>query len=137
MAMRINARTMHVPAYQWEELTKTGFHPLTLVFQTNGYAARGKELLTLEWRLDGNRSTALAKSLALFFTMDDYGQMLWKHIRKSTEAMQQAVRKMDEVRHGADYEAWSEEQQKRFVESVREFEELEEQRLQKQSRWEE
>jgi hypothetical protein len=121
MANKYSKRHLYVPKNQWDSLAGTAFKPLTMVFTAWEAFATRKPSYSLDFKLDGNTAVALAKALAFFFVMDDYGTNLWLKLERQVSIMSKALEKMQRAIMGDEYEAWSEEQQLRFIEICKEI----------------
>ncbi len=126
MGYTITARSLEIPEEQWKKLTNAQFHPLSLFFSLSRGGGARKPYYNIEFRLDGDNMKTLARALAFFFTMDDYGMRLYERILGHTETYVAAMNKMKELAWGNKYEEWREEQQKMFLEFCEQIDKQEE-----------
>lgn len=123
---------MQVPQDQWEGLVGKEPHPHGMYFAVGRGGVSKKPYFTFDFRLDGCSMRELAKALAFFFVMDDYGQMLYGKVLKESDTLLQAWEKMKRLAWGGDYAEWKEEQQQMFVKFCKDVEEFEEEKVRQQ-----
>ena len=122
MAARVTSRHMEVPVKQWDALAASQFKPLALFFAVGQGGVGPKPYYTFDLRLDGNSTAVLAKALAFFFVMDDYGTLLLTKILKNADIMLSARDEMERLAWGNHYGEWKEAQQERFIEICKDIE---------------
>lgn len=122
MAYRVSSRHLLVPQNHWDTLSGSQFKPLAMYFATGRGGGLSKPYYTMDFRLDGNSAATLAKALAFFFVMDDYGSNVWLKLEKNVAVMHKALEKMKQLCWGSEYREWKEEEQRRFIEFCKEIE---------------
>ena len=129
MSNKYSKRSMYVPKSQWDKYAGTDFKPLTMVFTAWQALATRTPSYNLDFKLDGNTASALAKSLAFFFVMDDYGANLWLKLERQMRIMKKALDEACALAWGKDYEQWSAEEQDRFINICKEIDDYEKENL--------
>ena len=120
---------MTVPKDQWDGILRAEPHPLALYFAVSRGGIDRKPYFTFDFKLDGASAKELAKALAFFFCMDDYGRMLYKKIQKNAQTYIKGVEKMERLWYSNQYPEWKEDHQKMFIKFIQEIEEYEKDRV--------
>ena len=118
--------------YPFDELEEPDETIIASHVKTRDPEPNVEKIYNFDFRLDGCSMRELAKALAFFFVMDDYGQMLYRKVLKESDTLLQAWEKMKRLAWGGDYAEWKEEQQQMFVKFCNDVEEFEEEKVRQQ-----
>ncbi len=121
MPRKYTQRGIYVPQEQWETICGGDPRPVDLYFCVMTDIDRRHPKSYLEWKQNGAGPSMLAKALAFFFTMDDYGKYVWEKVSTDVTLFQKAIARIDRARLGEDFEPWNEEKQELLAQYFKEF----------------
>ena len=114
-------REITVPQEQWTKICGGDPRPLDLYFSVIKDVTRRQTNTIVGWRQNGAGPSMLAKALAFFFTMDDYGRYVWEKVTTDVMLFDKAIARIDRARLGEEYAEWNKEQQELLAQLFQDF----------------
>ena len=112
MAYKMQSRDLRIKVADWQQMCTAEFKPLAIQFAAS-YVDPGKKDPGIRFatRMDGARTSTVAKALAQFMFLDDWGRMLWNEMVKQRQVLEIAEITMG----GIHSEEWTAADKARFL----------------------